>query len=70
MVVSLGKMSHYYGMCQRASHSFHKRHLQNKYYKSNVVKRYSVHLRDFTAPTLLLISSPWGDFRGTISISV
>lgn len=38
MVVSLGKMSHYYGMCQRASNSFHKCHLQNKCYKSNVAK--------------------------------
>lgn len=30
MAVSLGKMSHYYGMCQRASNSFHKCHLQKQ----------------------------------------
>lgn len=34
----LGKVSHYYRMCQHASNSFHKCHLQNKYYKANTVK--------------------------------
>lgn len=51
IVMPLGKMSHYFCMCPHASNSFHECHLQNKYYKSNIVKWYSAHPR-LISPTL------------------
>lgn len=66
----LGTMSHYYYMCQNASNSFHKCHLQNKYCKPNIFKWYLGSSKNLISLSFLLMRALRDNFWGNISIRI